>query len=69
MLKYIIPSWGNPTTCSKKWISLARKGSQKQRKIRTGNIYSADLYPRLVAIIWGRGVGFPLPPNNNGEYY
>jgi len=40
MFKYVSPSWGNPTPNSKILDISSNKGRQKERRIKTENIYS-----------------------------
>jgi len=40
MYKYVSPSWGNPTPYSKILDISGNKGRQKERMIKTRNIYS-----------------------------
>jgi len=56
MFKYVSPSWSNPTPYSKILDISGNKGSQKERMIKTGNIYIVDLYQRGVVILesWER---------------
>jgi len=54
MLKYVTPSWGNPTLYSKHLISMANRepeeADENRQRMKTGIIYCVGLYQRGVVI-------------------
>jgi len=50
MLKFVTPSWGNPTRYSETLYISGKIGRQKEERMKTGIIYSVGLYQRRVVI-------------------
>jgi len=67
MFEYVSFSWGNPTPYSKMLDISGKKGNQKERTIKTRNIYSVSLYHREVVILGGQGEGTDRDANKTSE--
>jgi len=66
MFKYVSLSCGNPTPYSKILDISGKKGSQKERIIKTGEIYSVGLYQRGMCDFRGQGINVEVNKTSAG---